>query len=80
MKTIDCNMSEAELQLLVASVQHGEPVRLSSPVGHAVVLSETDYRSLTETLALLSDPEMASDIAAARITPVNELIEWSDSQ
>jgi len=52
--------------LLRKSVKGHAPVRISSPAGEAVLISEADYESLLETLELLSTPGMLRSIREAR--------------
>lgn len=50
------------LQELVEAACRGEPVMISTGEHRAVLMSEDEYRSQIETLHLLQDPEMASDL------------------
>ncbi len=52
--------------ILKRSVKGHDPIRITSKTGDAVLLSETDYESLLETLELLSQPGMAKSIQEAR--------------
>ena len=63
-------MTQARKDLfnLVNDVQNGEKVTITSKNCNAVLMSEDDYNSIIETLYLLSDPEMASDLEKSRNT------------
>ena len=52
--------------LVKKSVKGHVPVRITSKDGDAVLISETDYESLLETLELLSLPGLRKSIAEAR--------------
>ena len=49
-----------------------EPVMISSKGGNAVLLSEEDWRSVTETLHLLSIPGMRESIIKGMKTPIED--------
>jgi len=53
-------------QLLRKSVKGHVPVKITSKVGDAVILSEQDYEGLLETLELLSLPGMRRSIREAK--------------
>ena len=42
------------------------PVRISSPAGDVILISQEDYESLLETLELLSMPGMLKSVKEAR--------------
>lgn len=48
------------------SVKGHVPIRITSKEGNAVLISETDYESLMETLELLSTPGFRKSIEEAR--------------
>ena len=52
--------------LLKKSIKGHVPVRISSPLGDAVLISQEDYESLLETLELLSTPGMLKSIREAK--------------
>ena len=52
--------------LLKKSIKGHAPVKIVSPAGEAVLISQEDYSSLLETLELLSEPGMAKSIQEAR--------------
>lgn len=55
-------------------IHFNEPIHVSTKDGNAVILSEEDYNSLTETLFLSSMPEMRQKIQEGLHTPVSECI------
>jgi prevent-host-death family protein len=55
-----------------------EPVYITSKRGNVVVLSEEDYRSISETLYLSSIPGMREKILDGGAIPLSECIELND--
>ena len=55
-----------------------EPVYITSKRGNVVVLSEEDYRSISETLYLSSIPGMREMILEGGAIPLSECIELND--
>lgn len=55
--------------LLEQTIQFNEPVHISTKTGNAVLISEEDYNSLTETLHLSSIPETKRIILDGLHTP-----------
>ena len=68
------NMTQAcnELPDMVDRIQNGERIAITSKNCNAVLMSETEYNSLMETLHLPSDPDMAADLYRTRRTPLSE--------
>ena len=54
------------------AVTYGEVVNVTTKNGNAVIISETDYKSMLETLHLSSIPGMEDSIKAAAAEP------WED--
>ena len=80
MKTISATKARANLYKLIdeASSVH-EPIQISGKRHNAVLLSEEDWRSIQETLYLLSLPGMRESIRKGLKTPVDECsegLEW----
>ena len=77
---ITVNEAQKQLPNLIDSVnQSHQPVIISGENSNAVLLSEMDWRSMQETLYLLSIPEMRESIQAGLNTPIedwDEEIEW----
>ena len=67
MTTLTATKARQNLFALVKkSIKGHVPVRISSPAGDVVLISEEDYESLLETLELLSMPGMLASIREAR--------------
>ena len=60
--------------LLEQTIKYNEPVNVSTKDGNAVIISESDYNSLLETLYLSSNPEMKSKIVEGLNTPIDQCI------
>ncbi|MFM7580205.1 MAG: type II toxin-antitoxin system Phd/YefM family antitoxin [Microcystaceae cyanobacterium] len=77
---ITVNEAQKQLPNLIDSVnQSHQPVIISGENSNAVLLSEMDWRSMQETLYLLSIPEMRESIQAGLNTPIedcDEELEW----
>ena len=72
------NASEARERLyrLIDEVARShEPVHIAGKRASAVLLSEEDWRSIQETLHLLSIPGMRKSIRAGLDTPIDECSE-----
>lgn len=65
------------LRELVESACRGEPVMDSTGELRAVLIGEDEYRSLIETLYLLQDPDMASDLERTRRTSTDLMTVWN---
>ncbi len=76
MPVMNVTQARDDLSNIVDTVQNGEKVIVTSKNGTAVIIGEAAYNSLEETLYLLSDPDMAKDIADARKPPSDGLREW----
>ena len=67
MTTLTASQARQNLfSLLKKSIKGHAPVRILSPSGEAVLISQADYESLLETLELLSTPGMSKSIQEAR--------------
>lgn len=54
------------------AIKFNQPVNISTKDGNAVVISETDYRSLVETLYVSSVPGLKEQILAGMKEPLSE--------
>lgn len=54
------------------TVKYNEPVNVSTKIGNVVLLSESDYEGLMETLYLYSIPGMVESILASKDEPRDE--------
>ena len=66
MKTIDENTFKKNPSGVLDSViKLGEPVTVTTNEGNAVLISESEYRSMVETIALMSNPEFMKGLKKA---------------
>jgi antitoxin YefM len=66
-------------RLLDEVAQSHEPIQITGKRGSAVLVSEDDWRSVQETLYLVSIPDMRESILEGMATPVAELedeLDW----
>ena len=54
------------------AVTYGEVANVTTKNGNAVIISETDYKSMLETLHLCSIPGMEDSIKAAAAEPLED--------
>jgi prevent-host-death family protein len=77
---ITVNEAQQQLPNLIDSVNKShEPIVISGQNSNAVLLSEMDWRSIQETLYLLSIPEMRESIQEGLNTSIedcDEELEW----
>ena len=79
MTTINVTKARPDLYKLLEQVaEGGEPIRLHSKRGSARVIAEDDWRSIQETLHLLSMPKMRESIIEGLKMPVEECGEELD--
>ena len=80
MTTINATKARTELYKLLEQVtETREPVHITGRRGSAVLIAEDDWRSIQETLYLLSTPGMRESIIEGMKTPVEECaeeLEW----
>ena len=76
MQSIDVKGASDDLEGLLELVEGGETITIVSGEHRAVLMSTSEYSGLMETLHLLSDPTLASDLIGARSTPVSEMTVW----
>jgi prevent-host-death family protein len=71
MTSISATKARATLYALIGRLQGGQdPVLITGKKGNAVLVSEEDWRSIEETLYLLSIPGMRQSILAGMREPV----------
>ena len=74
MKTISASAARANLyKLLDEAAESHEPVQITGKRKNAVLVSEEDWRSVQETLYLLSIPKMRESIRRGMKTPIRKL-------
>ena len=75
MKTISVTKARQDLfNLINETILSNEPVQITGKNGNAILLSESDWRSIQETLHLLSIPGMRESIITGMETPVEECL------
>lgn len=60
--------------LLERTIKYNEPVNINTKNGNAVLISEDEYKSLQETLYLMSIPGMEEKIVEGLNTPIEECV------
>ena len=80
MTTISATKARSQLyQLIDAANDSHEPIQITGKRGNAVLLSESDWSAIQETLYLQSVPGMVASIQQARkegIKKASEVLEW----
>lgn len=73
MKVVSASAARANMYRLIdeTAASH-EPVCITGKRANAVMLSEDDWRAVTETLYLLSVPGMRESVLEGMATPVEE--------
>lgn len=68
------NFREDLYNVLRQTVLYNEPVNISTKDGNAVLISESDYRGLMETLQLISQPELKEKLIDGKNTPIEDCV------
>jgi prevent-host-death family protein len=80
MKTITVSKARAKLYSLLDEAAHShEPIQITGKRVNGILVSEQDWRSIEETVYLLSIPGMRESIREGLATPVEECgeeFEW----
>ncbi|MEK7859515.1 MAG: type II toxin-antitoxin system Phd/YefM family antitoxin [Elusimicrobiota bacterium] len=75
MTTLTASTARASLyKLLDQTAASHEPVQITGKRSNAVLVSEEDWRSIQETLFLLSVPGMRESIRTGLKTPLNKTV------
>ncbi len=64
--------------MLEQTVRYNETLNISTKDGNAIILSEDDYRSMMETVNLLSVPGMREKLLSAQAEPLSESVPESE--
>ena len=73
MKTINATKAREKLyKLLDETSESHEPIQITGKRGNAVLISEEDWRAMSETLYLLSIPGMRESIRDGIAAPIEE--------
>ncbi len=76
MTAVSSDKARENLPALIAQVSLShEPVEILGEAGAAVLVSEEDWRSIQETLHLVSIPGMRESIREGMATPIDECSE-----
>lgn len=79
MKSIAITQARSNLYKLIdEAIDSSEPIQITGKRGNAVLISESDWRSINETLYLLSIPGMRESIIEGMNTPIDECSEELD--
>jgi prevent-host-death family protein len=77
---VSIHEAQAQLQELIEAVsQSHQPIIIAGENGNAVLLSESDWTGIQETLYLLSVPGMRKSIREGLATPIADCdrdLEW----
>jgi prevent-host-death family protein len=74
MTTLTATVARTSLyKLLDQAAETHEPIQITGKRHNAVLISDEDWRSIQETLYLVSIPGMRESIRAGLKTPVNKL-------
>ena len=68
------NFREDLYNVLKQTILYNEPVNISTNDGNAVLISESEYRGLIETLWIESQPELKEKLIDGKNTPLEECI------
>jgi antitoxin YefM len=72
MKTITATTARSDLYRLIdTALSDHEPVQITGKRGNAVLVSESDWRAIQETLHLVSIPGMRESIVKGMAEPVD---------
>ena len=69
------NFRKNIFSLLEQTIKYNEPLNISTKDGNAVVLSEEEYRSMEQTLQLLSNPAMREKLMQGKETPLSDCVD-----
>lgn len=73
MKTITLEQAESSLDTIInETASNHHPIHIAGKTNTGVLISDDDWRSIQETLYLLSVPGMRESILAEAKTPVSE--------
>jgi prevent-host-death family protein len=79
-KTISVTKARSNLyKLLDEAKNSGEPIQITGKRSNGILVSEDDWRAISETLFLLSIPDMRESIRNGLNTPIDECeteIKW----
>lgn len=68
------NFRKNAFSMIEHTVKYNEPVYITTKDGNAVVISEEEYRGMTETLNLASIPGMKEKLVNGLNTPLSDTV------
>ncbi|MDO5125620.1 MAG: type II toxin-antitoxin system Phd/YefM family antitoxin [Ruminococcus sp.] len=74
MNTNVTNFRKDIYKMLENTIKYNEPLNINTKDGNAVVISESDYRGLMETVYLTSIPGMRDKLIEGKNTPLSECV------
>jgi len=76
MKVINTTQARQNIYRLIdETIDTSEPVQITAKKGSVVLVSESDWRAIQETLYLVSIPSMRESIIEGMKTPLSECVE-----
>lgn len=79
MKTITATMARENIyKLMDETYESHEPIQITGKRHSAVLLSETDWNAIQETLYLMNIPGMTDSIIEGMNTPIEECVDLED--
>ncbi len=74
------NFRQNIFEYINQAIEFNDVVNVSTKNGNAVILSESDYNSLLETLYLSSNEKVRKEILEAKNTPLNDCVSADEVQ
>ncbi len=68
------NFRKNLFEYLNSALDYNDIIQVSTKNGNAIVMSEEEYNSLTETLYLLSHPGTRQEILSGMATPLSDCV------
>ncbi len=68
------NFRQNIFEYINQAVEFGDVINVSTKNGNAVILSESDYNSLMETLYLSANQRVRNEILTAKGTPLSDCV------
>jgi antitoxin YefM len=79
MKNVTATQARKDIYNLIEAVElNHEPIQITSKRANAVLIAESDWRAIQETLHLLSIPDMRESIKTGLKTPLKKCKEELD--
>ena len=74
------NFRQNIFEYINQAVEFGDVINVSTKNGNAVILSESDYNSLLETLYLSANQRVRNEILTAKDTPLSDCVPADEVQ